>query len=456
MGNGQSNGSSASGNDDAGSDNGGSDNRGSGGGNDGDTFKKGHRVVVGSKVAVRQTASYGSNVKGSAFPGDLGSITSGPKSGGGDRWWQVNFEGTSDGWVPEKFLDHPYFPGKGSWRSLVALNKTPSSSDKKEIRNKTGIDWDDLDQAFSYSKGFSKDSTVVVVKNGYVVFHKGNNNRFLIASATKSMTTLTLMRACQQHNALCPEKALYTQMPGNWGNDDNRKKAIEIRHAMAMTSGLKPHDQPGENNYLNTILNRDMRTNSTKEWSYASLPMEMLSMVAQERTGKRLSQLFVNYFGREMGISSVPWGRVGKYDKGSSKAEFRPLDLAKVIYMVMNEGAWKSGNGQKQLMSAGRARDLCRKPSFLNNTRFYRTPNSPFPVDSDSQRYYGLGWWLNSTGRALGSSVPRDACYAHGFKETLAIAIPSENMVVIRFASLPKANAGFKREFMKRVMRAVN
>ncbi len=441
-----------------GSADGGSDGGGGGTGsgtNDGDSFKPNHRVVTVDRVAVRSAASFGSGVNGYASDAGLGTITNGPNANGGSRWWQVRFEGGPTGWVPENQLDHPYFPGQGSWRSLVSLNGTPGSAQKTEIRNKAGIDWDRMNAAFNYSRGFASDSSVVVIRNGHLAFHRGNNNRFLIASATKSITGLTLMGACARYSDLCPEEKLYPNMPGNWGNDDSRKGSIDIRHVMAMTSGLQPHDQPGANNYLNIILNRDMRTNPTNEWSYASLPIEMLSIIMQERSGRRTSQLFVQYFGNELGISSVPWGRVGQYDTGSSKSEFRATDLAKVLYLVMMEGAWKSGAGQKQLLSASRARDLCSRPSFLSGTNYFQTPGSPFPVDNDSQRYYGLTWWLNTTGKALGTAVPRDACYAHGFKETLAIAVPSENMVVIRFGSEPKANAAFKREFMKRVMNAV-
>jgi hypothetical protein len=94
-------------------------------------------------------------------------------------------------------------------------------------------------------------------------------------------------------------------------------------------------------------------------------------------------------------------------------------------------------------------------PSFLEDVTFRATPNSPFMVESGSQLSYGRLWWLNRTGTMLGSAVPRNAYYAHGFKETLLVVVPGRSLVVVRFGPAPAVLPAFRREFMKRIMAAM-
>jgi hypothetical protein len=62
---------------------------------------------------------------------------------------------------------------------------------------------------------------------------------------------------------------------------------------------------------------------------------------------------------------------------------------------------------------------------------------------------------LNPTGAMLGSAVPRNAYYAHGFKETLLVVVPDRSLVVVRFGPEPIVLPAFRREFMKRVTAAM-
>jgi hypothetical protein len=76
-------------------------------------------------------------------------------------------------------------------------------------------------------------------------------------------------------------------------------------------------------------------------------------------------------------------------------------------------------------------------------------------VEPGSQLSYGRLWWLNRTSAMLGSAVPNDAYYAHGFNETLLVVVPGRSLVVVRFGPEPDVLPAFRREFMMRVMAAM-
>ena len=93
----------------------------------------------------------------------------------------------------------------------------------------------------------------------------------------------------------------------------------------------------------------------------------------------------------------------------------------------------------------------------LSVAEFATTPGSPFVVADDSPEHFGYLYWTNATQTALGSAVPPDAFYAHGFGEDLVVVIPSLNMVVVRLGNRPTEQAAvpFRSEFMRLVMDAV-
>ena len=218
-----------------------------------------------------------------------------------------------------------------------------------------------------------------------------------------------------------------------------------------MTSGLVPDDKPGQPNYLNVVLTQPVKVPPETEWSYASLLVDLLSIVIQSATGKTVRNFFNPEIAGKIGIPALPWQTLGLYTKGSSGAFIRPRDLARVGYLMMMDGAWSG----RQIVSKRYISNIRQHPSSLDDIPFVPTPGSPSTAGSGSPKFYAHLWWTNATGAALGAKVPRDAYHARGFRENLLIVVPSLSMVVVRMGSNPESLKEFQSTFMSRVMDAV-
>ena len=353
-----------------------------------------------------------------------------------------------------------YFPppeSSGGWRRVTGINATPTNAQKEDIRAKTGVDWDRLKLAYDYSQSFGGGSTVLVIRHGWIAGEWGNMNAARIASVSKSLTALATAKMYELSDAgrlartIGAESFAYNYLPATWADDDTRKRKIRIKHLTTMTSGLVPDDKPGQPNYLNVVLTQPVKVPPETEWSYASLPVDLLSIVIQSATGKTVRNFFNPEIAGKIGIPALPWQTLELYTKGSSGAFIRPRDLARVGYLMMMDGAWSG----RQIVPKRYISNIRQHPSSLDDIPFVPTPGSPSTAGSGSPKFYAHLWWTNATGAALGSKVPRDAYHARGFRENLLIVVPSLSMVVVRTGSNPESLKEFQSTFMSRVMDAV-
>ncbi|MFO1069651.1 MAG: serine hydrolase domain-containing protein [Geminicoccaceae bacterium] len=422
----------------------------------------GDRVVAATLATVRGNASASASVTGTQPPGRLGTAVA-SRSSGSTQWWQVNFETGADGWVMASQLAGAYFPppeSRGGWRSLVPHESTPSAAQKAEARAKGGVDWDKLQRAHQYSHGFAGDDAVLVIRNGYVVGDWGRRDAYGVASVSKSLTGLTMAKlfdlaaAGRIARGIRPDEEVHELLPASWGAADADRRKVKIWHLLTMTSGLAPDDMPNRPGYADYILRQPMQHTPGTSWSYASLPVDLLSIAVQRTTGRTLRELFNTHVAAPIGVPAVQWGTFGTYTGASSRAALKARDLARLGYLVMMNGRWGTSGSQFSVISAGRAHQL-HEECCATSAAFRKTANSPFPVHSTSPTHYGELWWTNRLHAGLGRSVPADAFYAHGYRETLLVVVPSLNLVVVRYGPKPVAMASFRSEFMSRVMAAV-
>ena len=120
----------------------------------------------------------------------------------------------------------------------------------------------------------------------------------LLASCTKTLTALGIHRIFQKSadgaltTAIGPADLAYRYLPASWGQDATRR-TIQVDHLLTMSSGLEPDDNPpspsaGTSTYEQKLLAPPVRTQPGREWSYASLPVDVLSLVAENVTGVKL------------------------------------------------------------------------------------------------------------------------------------------------------------------------
>ncbi len=430
------------------------------------TLATGYRVVA-TTTSTPLTAPGGTESPlGSQRIGTLGTIMDGPVATGAFQWWNVDFETGADGWVTDQDIDQPYFPpadNQGGWRALVGLNQTPTSDQKSNILATTGVDWDQLKLASDYSASFGTGSVVLVIRNGFVVGNWGDTAVHGVASVSKSLTGLAWAKLFDQSAAgtIATQVNLaspaYPFLPSSWAASDVRKKDILIEHLLTMSSGLQPDDNPNASGYLSVLLSTPVKVPPATEWSYASIPVDLSSVAHTSITGQKLGDYLNAQVAQPIGVTSLQWiDDFSGYTRASSRAGLTVPDLARFGYLMLMNGAWQSGSGETQIISAANAAMLHTTPAFLPGMTFVPTSNSPFAINPDSQMYYGHLWWTNRTGAALGTAVPPDAYFGRGFSEAFVVVIPSENLVVVRYGNFPNTLAEFGREFMARVMPALS
>jgi CubicO group peptidase (beta-lactamase class C family) len=356
-----------------------------------------------------------------------------------------------------------YYPppeNAGGWRRLVNANTTPNLSQKATIRTTAGLDWDVLKQAWNATSKYG--GTFLVIRNGWIAAEWGSvTTPKQIASCTKTLTSLAMHRMFQMSasgkftNVIAPEDLAYLYLPPSWGENATRR-TISIRHLLTMSSGLEPHDNPPSPSsstaaYRQLLLNPPVRTAPGVEWSYASLPVDVLSLVTERVTGKTLADFFRTEIGSKIGASSVKWGALGSHTYASAYSSMTSRDLARISYLLLRRGSWQG----KRIVSGARIDSLTSWDPALGKTVYGEQVK--FPTDPNSHKRFGRLTWTNRTQSSyVGTGVPSDAYYCAGFGTKFAMVIPSLDMIVVRNQDgpTPWSDSVFKN-ITTLVMRAV-
>lgn len=373
--------------------------------------------------------------------------------------------------VPERSLRAatkrrvPYFPApetSGGWRRLVEPDLDPSPGDRAEIRRLAGIDWPSLAEAFAYSESFGSRSTLLVIRRGWIAGEWGPTAPYFLASISKSLTGLAVARLFEVSRTmrwgkvLGPNTPAFELLPASFATGDPRRREIRLAHLLSMTSGLEPDDAPYRPGYgPERVLDRPVVAEPGMRWAYCSATADLLGLAVQSRTGRSVSAFFNSEIGARIGMSSVAWDSFSGLDRACCAARISARDLARIGWLMLNEGLWGGTGGEQRVFAKKTARLLTRPSKLARRARYAPTPNSPFQVPADAPLAYGKLWWTNATRTMLGPGVPADAFYAHGFRENLLVVIPSLELVLVRLGTAPDVEPAFRREIMAKVMAAI-
>ena len=336
-----------------------------------------------------------------------------------------------------------YFPpseGAGGWRRLVAANTTPTDQQQSDIRTIAGLDWNLLKQAWDGSSQYG--GAFIVIRHGYIAAEWGISGASLAASCTKTLTSLGIHRMFQMSDdgtlgvSFDREDFAYQYLAPSWGEDATRR-TIRIRHLLTMSSGLEPDDSPPSPSnstaaYQQKLLAPPVRTTPGAEWSYASLPVDVLSLIAESVTGLTLGDFWQQQIGSRIGVTSMKWAALGTHTYASAYASISARDLARVAYLLLQRGSW---NGTS-IMSGARVDVMTQWDPTLGTTVY--GPQIQFPTDPNSHQRYGRLVWTNRTESSfVGEGVPADAYYCAGHRTNFAVVVPSEDLIIVRLQDGP-------------------
>ncbi|MBI4603934.1 MAG: serine hydrolase [Planctomycetes bacterium] len=361
-----------------------------------------------------------------------------------------------------------YFPppeAEGGWRSLVPPNAEPTEAQKKAVREEAGFDWEELRAAWDYCRGLGSPHSLLVIRHGWIA---GEWLDFTeprgIASCTKSLTALALAKLLDLSDAgklgkrIGLDDEAWRFLPARWSEGEEVRKRIQIHHLLTMTSGLTPYDGPYREGYLEKVFAQAVEAPPGRVWAYASVPVDLLSLIVEDVAGRSLGDFFNEEIGAPIRAAPVRWGTFAGHTGGSGGpqggARFPARDLARVGYLVLHGGTWERDGRAVQVISAERVAAFTRPAASIEGAT-WRQPN--FAFEPDANRYYGRLWWSNRTGQALGPAAPRDVVYMSGWGKQACFVVPSLDMVVVRLGGNAALNArpDFYHGLWSRLMAAV-
>ncbi|MGY5860027.1 MAG: serine hydrolase, partial [Candidatus Thorarchaeota archaeon] len=263
--------------------------------------------------------------------------------------------------------------------------------------------------------------SVVVVKNGYIVYEKyygywSQLAAHTIQSCTKGFMSALIGIAIDKGYIDNVSQRVIDFFPNytidNW---DSRKENITIYHLITMSTGLEfhendiPYEEPENDlfamyrsdNMWQYVLDRPMEYNPGEHWSYNSGGIELLGGIIEYTTGYSVAEFAEEFLFNPIGIDYYRWWRVpasGQYGCGGG-LNLYPRDMARFGYLYLNNGTW---NGTQVVSS-----------EWINVSTPARY----------STGYYGYGytWW----------SIPNTTFYeATGHYEQKIFVIPEHDIIV--------------------------
>jgi len=358
-----------------------------------------------------------------------------------------------------------YFPppeSEGGWRSLVEVDQPVTFAQQRQVQDVAGVDFQSLEQAWKYCRSFDTLDSLLVIRRGWIVGEwRTFENPRATASCTKSLTALAMAKLFDMSEAglidvkINEDQFAYQYLPEQWGQEVPGRKHVQLRHLLTMSSGLKPFDGPYRADYLKVVNSRPVESPPGKSWAYSSAEVDLLSLIVERVTGKKLSKFFAQEVAAPLGVPEFDWSEFAKHSTGSGGpmgGAHPPIrDLARIAYMALRQGSWSL----EQVISRERVKRYTSWAADLGRATA-RQPNF-WMAKPGGQNYYGYLWWTNRNHESLGPGVPDDAFFMSGWGMKGCFVVPSLDLVVVRLGGDRAMNKhpDFYRELMTRVVAAV-
>jgi CubicO group peptidase (beta-lactamase class C family) len=337
-----------------------------------------------------------------------------------------------------------YFPAAdsaGGWRAL---------SDPSETRRVAGMSLANLDEAFQFIQGHTKNGGLLVARHGWLVyeryFGKGHREALAnLASVGKSFTSVAIGMLMADRSDLFPdglEQKVFTPTyfpAGVFPLSDPRSANITLGQLLTFAACIRGNnpgyvrgapvllDPPGPDGWQamvdaialgqEDIEQSGIRASTSTLWcepgggySYATSSIHLVSMILRHVAGRELEEYL-----RERLALPLGWGQWGygyrhadrlAHTPGGGGIVLRPTDVMRFGYLLLNEGTWAG----EQIVPAWYVRHAARKSPY--------NPHYPYSLQFDVNTDGGI------------SDLPRDAYWKHGSGGHALYVVPSLDLVV--------------------------
>lgn len=209
--------------------------------------------------------------------------------------------------------------------------------------------------------GYAVDS-VMVIRHGYVVLEEHlstytADSVHTLQSVTKSVASILLGIAIQQGYITDVSELVIDFFPERTiANMDERKERLTIEDLLMMTPGFEwdewtyPYDDIAHNNLgamhassdaVQYVLDRPMAHEPGTVWVYCSGASILLGEIVEQATGQDLNAFAREHLFDPLGVGSVVWVRApGGYYHTGGGLFMRPCDMARIGFLMLNNGTW--------------------------------------------------------------------------------------------------------------------
>jgi CubicO group peptidase (beta-lactamase class C family) len=314
---------------------------------------------------------------------------------------------------PESPRELPaYWPTYG-WRYASPEERGMDSSKLQEM----------VEAIESYPSSVKVDS-VLVVKNGYIVFEEYFNDYtkdtpHIVYSCTKSVVS-TIFGIAHENGAIpsLDTKLLDIFPDRSPANLDEWKESITLRNILMMSAGFdardswiyeweKLDDLHSASDAVGYTLDLSMAFEPGSRFEYTNAVSHLLSCIITEKTGVSAAEYGQEYLFDPLGITLHQWDadNLGR-NWGYNRIYFTPHDMAKLGYLFLNEGKWDG----EQIISS----------DWVKEATMHR-------IDANLIEGYGYQWWVG------------DGFYtALGYMGQFIMVFPEHDMIVVLTGGTPE------------------
>ena len=254
-----------------------------------------------------------------------------------------------------------------------------------------GLDLDALDALHMRAEETNSDA-LVILRNGKLVLEETFGTEpgpIESMSVTKSVVSLAVGHLIDAGTIESLDTPVHAFFP-EW--NQGSKKRITIRHLLTHSSGLQAGQTTEEiyasPDFVQLALCAELEWEPGDGFFYNNKAVNLLAGVVERASGTKLDEYLGEHVFAPLGIEDFTWTRdQAGNPHGMSGLQIRPVDLAKLGQLVLDEGRW----GDRQVLSADwvrtstRAQDLFGRCGFL----WWVTPESKsFVIDA-----FVLGKW---------------------------------------------------------------
>lgn len=318
--------------------------------------------------------------------------------------------------------------------SLSAQAVWPTEEWERSTPEDQGVNperWEELVKAKTEQEKYEFLHSLIIVKNGYLVFEEYFNGFNAdrpnsLQSVTKSFTSAVIGMAIEQGHLKGVHEKVLDFFPDVDGieNMDDRKRAMTLQDLLTMRTGTDydegyPESAHTQLNRLKSgwdifYLNRPMVREPGRGFQYDSGGVILLSAMLNKRAGMHVDAFLDQYLFPPMGIQKAVWF---KNDEGHPHTggglNLRPLDMAKFGLLYLRGGAWDS----QQLV-----------PAHWVSESFQTHHDFGSPVGSTTTGY-GYLWWIMKGDPDGEGEQPIYS--ARGYGGQYIFIIPEHDMIVV-------------------------